>query len=79
MGGVIDATEVEESKLGVGVATNAVLRNANNPFSFETKKFVYNICAQRTSSLKAVTNWRRIKDNKTKKLSKFLHKFLNCR
>ena len=75
MGGVIDATEVEESKLGVGVATNAVLRNANNPFSFETKKFVYNICAQRTSSLKAVTNWKKLKIIEQKDCQKFYISF----
>ena len=51
MGRVIDAADAEESKLGNGLATIATLGKANNLFTLEAKKFVYNICEQRTSSL----------------------------
>ena len=54
VGGAIDAADAEESKLGLGVVTKRDLRNTNNPFGFETKKFVYNTCEQRTSSLKTI-------------------------
>lgn len=56
LGRVIDATDVEESKLGFSVATKSILGNANNLFGFEAKKFVYNKCAQRMSSPITVTN-----------------------
>ena len=54
MGGAIDAADAEESKLGCGLATVADLGNANNPFGFEAKKFVYNTCEQRMSSPRTV-------------------------
>ena len=38
------------------------LGKTNNPFSFETKKFVYNIRVQCTSSLIAVTLTEEIKE-----------------
>ena len=50
MGGAIDAADAEESKLGDGLATIANLGKANNPFTLEAEKSVYNICEQRTSS-----------------------------
>ena len=55
LGGTIDAADAEESKLGISVVANAILGNTNNPFGFETKKFVYNKCAQRMSSPITVT------------------------